>query len=370
MMKEIGGNFCEELLKSSKEIQDSQRILWFDSGRSAIRCLLDWLGDKIKCVMLPQYICESVLIPFIEKGYHIIFYPIDRKMKLLREEFEQLLKVEHPQLVLVQGYFGFDTLQEARVFLKELSKQGIIVVEDITHSLLTDCWQECADYIVGSLRKWCSIPDGGLLIKASGNFKDNTFEILRQEENIEFISVRLAAQKEKRTFLSDVENCTMDKQMFVSLYDKSEDLLDKQSKYYTMSKYTRKRINSVDWKMIAYKRRENYCMLGESLKDIDDIKIIFPYVSDNTVPLYFPVYIDKNKRNSFRYSMRKNNILLPIIWPVPSFFTNGLLAEVKGIYDEILAIPCDQRYTEQDMRFIANNMKQHINGEDIEYEII
>ena len=46
-------------------------------------------------------------------------------------------------------------------------RQGIIIVEDITHSLLSDCWQSCADYMVGSLRKWCAIPDGGILIKTT-----------------------------------------------------------------------------------------------------------------------------------------------------------------------------------------------------------
>lgn len=135
MEKEIGGNFYEELLISNRTLQDSKRLVFFDSGRSAIRYLLDLLQDKIKSVMLPQYVCESVLIPFVEKQYQITYYPIDEKLQLIRGDFEQLLQEKAPQLVLVQSYFGFDTLNKERTFLKELSRKGIIVVEDITHSL-------------------------------------------------------------------------------------------------------------------------------------------------------------------------------------------------------------------------------------------
>lgn len=368
MKKEIGGNFCEELLISNQKLQDSKRILCLDSGRSAIRYLLDVLEDKIERVMLPQYVCESVLIPFIEKGYQITYYPVDRRLQLLREDFEQLLETESPQLVLVQSYFGFDTLCKDRAFLKELSRQGIIIVEDITHSLLSDCWQSCADYMVGSLRKWCAIPDGGILIKTTD--KEDGFKLLQQEENIEFLSLRLAAQEEKRKFLGSTEEGLLNKNAFISLFDKSENILNTQNRYYTMSKYTRERIISVDWKQIACKRKKNYCVLRDTLKSISGIEILFPHISDNTVPLYFPVFVDGSKRDSVRYFMRKNNVLLPVIWPVPSFLTNDLIVEVKRIYGEILAIPCDQRYTEQDMRFIADKIKRRMNGEDIDYEII
>lgn len=365
MKKEIGGNFCEELLISNRTLRDSKRMFFFDSGRSAIRYLLDLLKDKIKSVMLPQYVCESVLIPFVEKQYQITYYPVDTKLQLIRDDFEQLLQAQNPQLVLVQSYFGFDTLNKDRTFLKELSRKGIIVVEDITHILLSDGWRPCADYMIGSLRKWCAIPDGGILIKQCDAEDKNVFQTLRQEENIEFLSVRLSAQEGKRKFLSGTEDRSSDKNVFISLFDKSESILNRQSRYYTMSNYTRERIISVDWKQIAHKRKENYCVLRDVLKSISGIEIVFPHISDNTVPLYFPVFVDRSKRDSVRYSMRKNNILLPVIWPVPSFLTNNLMVEVKRIYEEILAIPCDQRYAEQEMCFIADNIRKQMRGADI-----
>lgn len=356
---EVGGNFCEELTKGNQRIEDSERVLWFDTGRSAIRCLLDLLGDRIERVMLPQYVCESMLKPFIEKRYQIIYYPINTNFQLIREDFEQLLKAESPQLVLVQAYFGVDTLCEDRAFLKELSSQGIIVVEDITHSLLADYWRSGADYMVGSLRKWCSIPDGGVLIKESNNGKEHQRVGLHLEENSKFLDTRLAAQNEKRKFLG-TEDQLSDKGKFISLFDKSESILDEQKKYYTMSVYTRERIISVDWQGMSNVRRANYCILEEALENTDGIEICFPHLKSNTVPLYFPVFIDKAKRNFLRNSMREQDILLPVIWPVSSFLNNRISMTVAKIYDEILAVPCDQRYTAEEMYFVGDKIKQKI----------
>ncbi len=361
MEREIGGNFCEEILKCDKKLEDNERIIWFDTGRSAIRFLLDRLGNKIKRVLLPQYACESVLKLFMERGYKIIYYPVDRKFQLLEQNFEQLIEIEKPQVVLVQSYFGFDTLYKDRPFLKQLRRKGIIIIEDITHSLFSKCLQSCSDYMVGSLRKWCSIPDGGFLIRSSDIHEKKEFIFLHKKENCDFLDLRLAAQMEKRKYFLRKENCSTDKNIFIFFYEKSENFLDKQNEYYTMSEYTRERFASIDWQEIANQRKSNYCTLKDCLGNIDEIKIIFSNIPYNVVPLYFPVFVDRNMRDSLRHSMREMNILLPVIWPRPSALNDSLTIEVEMIYDEILAIPCDQRYTEQTMSFIADEIKKQIN---------
>lgn len=370
MEREIGGYFCEELFRSDQKLKDGKRILWFDSGRSAIRCLLDLLGNKIKRVMIPQYVCESVLKPFTEKGYQIAYYPVDRDLQLLTRDFERLLEEIKPQMVLIQSYFGFETLHKDRKFLKLLSRRGIIIVEDITHILLSGCWQPCADYMVASLRKWCSIPDGGILVKSSNKFGNDSFKSLHGEENTEFLNLRIAAQMEKRKYFLGNGHQSEDKSIFISLFDKSEMLLDRQGRYYTMSEYTRESIASIDWQSIADRRKVNYGILYNRLKNTDGIEIPFLQVPSNAVPLYFPVFVGKNKRDSLRCSMREKNILLPVIWPRPLCMMGRLTTETDRIYKEILAIPCDQRYTEQEMCYMADKIKQQMKEEDIDYGFV
>lgn len=355
--KEFGSNFCEELSKCNRRLDNNDRALFFDSGRSAIRYLLDYLGERVRKVMLPQYICESVLNPFVERGYEIVYYSINKRFELCKENFIELVEKKRPQLILVQEYFGFDTLNMERNFLKELKRQGIIVVEDVTHNFFSNDWKSCANFMVGSIRKWCSIPDGGLLVGCEKWAQDRISEQLLIEENRKFISKRIAAQMEKRKYNV---GCSLDKKRFITLFEESEAILDKQKKYYSMSLYTRERIRAIDWREIAFKRKKNYQILKNILKDIEEIEIPYCEESGKWVPLYCPVYIKQNKRNTLHNTMRDRNIFLPIIWPIPSMLVGKITEEVKEVYDTILAIPCDQRYAQRDMVFIANAIVREI----------
>ena len=351
-IKEFGSNFCEELSKHSETLKDKENIIFFDTGRSALRFLLDNLVHNIERVMLPQYICESVLKVFRERKYQITFYSVNEQMELCRNSFENMIDTEKPQLILIQTYFGFDTLCKDRVFLEKLRRRGIIIIEDVTHRILSDNLGTCSDFLIGSNPKWCAIPDGGFLVKLD---KTNFFQPLRMKENTTFVAKRIAAQIEKHAYL---ENGSGDKK-FIPLFEESEILLDEQKNYYSMSEYTRERILAVQWKQIAVKRYENYCILNCILKNVQGMEIIYSHIPCDVVPLYFPVYVKSNMRDPFRSYMRKKEIFLPIIWPMSPILQDKCSKSVQKIYNEILAIPCDQRYTEQEMMFVAYEIIQY-----------
>lgn len=354
MEKEFGGNFCEKYPIGSCQVKDSVGQVFFDSGRSAIRCLLDYLGGKIQTVMLPEYTCASVLQPFLERNYKIVYYPVRKNLHIKRETFIQLVERETPRMILVQSYFGFDTLWEERDFLKELRKKDIIIVEDITHSVFLKDRAVCADYLVASLRKWCALPDGGIL---AGPIEKN---INVFGENTAFVTERLLAQEEKRNCFSGKDFHESEKQSFIRLFERSEAMLEQQKNCYSMSGYTRKRMFSVDWELVRTIRRSNYSVLVHALNGVKGLDILFPQLGEHDVPLYFPVYVKKNERDLLRSEMRKNNILLPVIWPMPQVLEGFLDTEVKEIYDEIIAVPCDQRYGKEEMQLIAEKIKQQM----------
>lgn len=350
--REWGSNFCEELQVCDKRLDDGEGLLFFDTGRSALRYLLDHLTKGIERVMLPQYDCGSVLEPFKERGFKIVYYPVNRHFELLRHEFEKTVKEERPQLILVQSYFGMDTLGKDRIFLNDLREKGILIIEDITHSIFAENWVFCADFKFGSLRKWCSVPDGGVLTGLPDAFPGN---LDRNGENTEFVKKRLEAQKKKRDYFTGKEGSD---KSFISAFDESENLLDRQRDSYTMSEYTRKRMPAVDFAQIVSRRRKNYSILRDALKNIPGIETIFYDLPANSTPLYFPVYVHDKRRDHLRFFMREMNIFLPVIWPVPSLSAGTLTPEVNRIYNEILAVPCDQRYTEQDMLCIADRIAE------------
>ena len=79
----------------------------------------------------------------------------------------------------------------------------------------------------------------------------------------------------------------------------------------------------------------------------------------NVAPLYCPIYIDGNKRDEIRKYMRQKNILLPVIWPKPQNIMERICTDVQWIFDHILAIPCDQRYSSEDMESIVLGIKEY-----------
>lgn len=354
MRKEIGGNFCEEIKTTNYPIKDSTHIRFFDTGRSAIRYLLKSIG--IKKALLPQFTCESIITPFLEKGVFTEFYSIDNKFEIEVESFLKCIEKFQPDLILVHAYFGFDTLLHTRNLLMELRRKGIIIVEDITQCIFMKNLNY-ADYYVGSLRKWCEIPDGGFL---ASSFYDiismihlpNSFG-----ENLEFLSKRKLAQKKKREYFSkDLPDFDEEKLNFIKLYEESECLLDTQKECFSMSDYSRDRINALDWDTIKHKRQENFRYLRDNIYKSIYLNEIKLYSQTEDIPLYFPVLVDENKRDNLRIWMRHKNIMLPIIWPKSEYLNEKVNESVTQIYQRIIAIPCDQRYSIDDMNTIIEKI--------------
>ena len=115
--------------------------------------------------------------------------------------------------------------------------------------------------------------------------------------------------------------------------------------------------NNTDIKKLSKKRIKNYLYLLENLKDIEGIEILFENLGECIVPLYFPIYIKDNKRERFRKKMAENNIYCPIIWPISDYVKDKIDEETLKVYDEILCIPCDQRYEQEEMKKISKIIK-------------
>ena len=102
---------------------------------------------------------------------------------------------------------------------------------------------------------------------------------------------------------------------------------------------------------IRLKRRENYDYLFNHLKQNPNCTFVCPDSSEvlNT-PLYFPIFVEK--RESLQKALADSHVYAPILWPVEN--PDVLISEdIRYIYDYILAIPCDQRYGEEEMARIV-----------------
>lgn len=360
---EIGGNYDDYYQEANVSLCDSDNVIYFDTGRNAFRFFLLEYKKRIKpdfVVFLPQYICESVLMQFLQSEARIIYYPIKKDFSIDVQWINDHIKINKPDIVLFQTYFA-----SSRVKIKEqiskinhsLLDNNCIWIEDTTHC----CMNTGKNIIIGdieiaSLRKWSSLPDGGYLKSNSTKTKWILDCKRPKRENVYFIEKRLEAQLAKRNYYAGQYNYAF----FGTIYDESMKIVRESKEIYSMSNYSRKRFASVNWNDYSKKRRQNFQSLLEEFRaaDIRKIDAAIERIDDDVVPLYFPVWILEGEieRSILQKKMSENNIFLPIIWPCPEKLKGNIDIDTDWIYKHILAIPCDHRYNKIDMKRIVRGI--------------
>ena len=81
------------------------------NGRSAIAlatlCLLQWAGSRRTTVLVPAYLCPTMIQPLTELGLAVQFYPVADDLSV---DPDQILKRigDHTLSVMLLRYFGFN----------------------------------------------------------------------------------------------------------------------------------------------------------------------------------------------------------------------------------------------------------------------
>lgn len=333
-MKMIGGTFPPEKTKTqengyfSRICPSDGEVVFMMSGRCGIYyCLQDIsLTDKRKTAYVPIYTCETVIAPFVKAGFELKFYEIDQN---LHSVFDPSVLGEISVISLC-GYYGFCNYD--RDFVKRCKEQGITIIEDVTHSLLSaDGIDPLCDYVAGSFRKWMGVPCGGFAMKAHGRFETEALP-----PHPEHLDLRIRTINEPGN----------------DLFWEGEMLLRKIFDSYASDAASEYTLRHADLDKISRKRQENYAaILGSLKKDLNGISVIFPELTGRAVPSHFVIYADR--RDALQAYLLGKNIRSTVYWPVgPKIDLNGH-ETARYIYEHILAIPCDQRYSPSDMERIS-----------------
>lgn len=358
MLREIGSNYWIEKSSISGKPNidiDFANIKYSDvsflsTGRSAISLILEKIDNddcKVKSAILPPYTCHTVIEPFVKKGYDINFYDINKSLEPSEASLEKQIDELDPKVILVHGYFGFDTLKPIDALLKKASSKGIKVIEDLTQTMYSDIKHVEANYFLGSFRKWGPLPDGAFATCSEGKFSNNVLS-----EDTALIDAKLSAFNLKHMYM--VEGVG-DKEVFLEKYRDAEKILCEQSEIYGMgyaSKQIQANINVAELKAA---RRRNYEVLHKGLIGLDFLRPVFGEIENTVTPLYFTVYINTD-RKAFQTYLADNAIYVPIVWPKPEACGSSISEQVEWIYDHVLSFPCDQRYDADDMERIVDTV--------------
>lgn len=314
---------------------------FFRSGRDAMKQLA--AAHRGSRIWLPALCCESMILPFTLNGCEVAFYKLTSTLN--GDEQDVLAKAQAGDVLLYMSYFDIPPFQDE--FLEKMQARSVFLLEDRTQDIIIPrSGGFVPDATVASVRKWAALPEGGILKTAEPLPKaksDGRFGRLRRE-----------AMEEKSEYLES--GAAERKKSFLDKFHRADELLDESGLTIAMRGENEALIKELDFKKILAVRRRNVSVLeGELAGLIGDGSIGVITHSSTTAGLYYPVLL-KN-RDAVQRAMAQSSIYCPVIWPVPDP-AKGICRNCEHTAAHILALPCDQRYTERDMEHIADTLKK------------
>ena len=361
MLSEIGSNFwiAPEDIQVQAELHspylfgyEGSDYAWLSTGRSATRFVLKTIEERNpeinKVALLPPFTCHTVIEPFVECGYEVHTLPISINLETSADEIILRQEQTNASVLIIHRYYGFDTLPNFNHAVGVLRAKGVVIIEDCTQSMYSTFKSSDADYFVGSIRKWCGVPDGGFAICKEGCFTDKP-----TAEDKAMVEAKRIASEFKYQYMFEHEG---DKPTFKTKFREGEGLLDEQRGFYSIGNISATIQANLNVVNLRQKRQSNFQTLLNGLRDVTPFWILFNKMPKDVVPLYFPILVAD--RDELQDHLADNDIYAPVVWPKPECCPL-ICKESEEIYEKILCIPIDQRYGSDDMERIVKVINEY-----------
>jgi hypothetical protein len=346
-MREIGSEFQLDSAQiginadlMSRHFPVTQYVL---SGRTGLAVIADELIKRnAKTVALPAYSCSSMVYPFFDKGLSIVFYQMPESFEQTTEsELAKACEVtETADAVLVMDYFGFIRDFAYQLALRSKNIGKAIIVDSTQTAFCNVSTYPLADYCVTSYRKWSDLLCAAVSAKEPFGINADTFSVSKEYINL----WRTAAEKKKNYLICGGSE---EKNSFLQLYSVANTRLTKEYIGCATDNEEIEKLHNVDSRQLVTRRRENAQYLINTLKALnnENLRLVFDRIEDGDCPLFVPILVDVDKKDSIRKNMAEKGIYCPAHWPivanVPHYKTKYHSCEISLI--------CDQRYTLADM---------------------
>lgn len=329
------------------------RKKYLNTGRTAAIYLFENCCDfkENDVVLLPDYLCLSIIVTITEAKLKYKFYRIDRNLNIDMDDLKKQVD-DNVKAIYITEFFGFpfskETIDELIAIRKE---KNIIIIEDITQTLFSrskDC-MGYGDYILCSTRKWIPMTDGGLLAARNGaQFKDIDLESGYNEAAYKQLLISLA-----RDYFN--ENPHKNNKFYLELEKEANSDRYADLTVRNMTPVSKKIMLNCNTEEFIKKRRDNYTYLYNNLKNHPNIKVMgTPLDSeDDIVPFGFLILVEN--RDKFCKYLAEHNIIGEIQWLLPKdYYEPG--EDAIYLSDHNLMIHCDQRYGEPELEYIVKTI--------------
>lgn len=331
----LDGTHKNEALDPCPDFYD--RVYTF-SGRTAIETVLRNL-PKAKTALLPSYCCDSMIQPFRDLGIKVSFYDVS-----WNNGFNvKLGDTSGVDLILWCNYFGF---KQSMPILRSFTQNGGIIIEDITHSYLSDSPHDSqSHYVIASIRKWFPLISGGYCASRVSSLS------VKPELNVSksFIDLKKGAMKQKTMFLNKPDDELKDN--YLRDFSSSNHWLAENYSDTLIDEDSTQILSHIDKASVIRKRKENAEVIYKHLVACKGIVPMFDQ-TDMDCPLFVPIVLrSPDERDKLRSLLTSQKIYCPIHWPKPNENCSS------NLYDLELSLVCDQRYEKSDMERMMQIIK-------------
>jgi len=316
MTREYGGYLPFELPKGKEYFDyDESQMQKYNSGKTAI--LFAIKQSKAKRIWVPTYLCPGVKRTIIDTGLEVKYYNVGFELEPIGLEL-----VKGDALFLV-NYFGVKKQKVEQYFDKDVT-----IIIDNSHSFFEEAVFHKQVYNVYSCKKFFGVPDGAYLI-------GDTVEVVDLDE------------------MDSLQNCDY---LLGSLIEgtnrwyarKKEVDLEIKAAPKKMSSIAQRVLESIDYKYVIQRRKENYQMYCNEFGAVNKIK-----VERDAIPYVYPLNVGVN----IKKQLVEKKIYVSTLW------SDTLEEEFYGtdeykLSDETIFLPVDQRYDAEDIRYIIDSVNE------------
>lgn len=331
------------LLPEGSNFADAKK---YRSGRDALKAVAAKMAGRYGFVLLPALCCQSMVDPFTLYGIQPVFYRLKENYTADLSDLKS--KLSDNTILLYGSYFGIDPISENALSGLRKDFPGALFLEDRTQDILIS--REggfTPDVTIASIRKWTAIGDGGLLWSEKYDFDPGVVDS-------RFAQLRKTAMEQKSRYLENGDAALKDS--YRHLLGEANELLDNDKTVYTMTEASQKLLARLDIQKMLSLRQENAKVLLSKLEG--KVSLITKNPEKST--LYFPILVEG--QGQLQSALAGKGIYCPVIWPVPEE-ANGVCPVAHYTASHMLGVPCDHRYSAEDMKSIADEIVRILNAE-------
>ncbi len=308
-MREIGGYFE---LDTYHLPMLHETALALNCGRNALRYLIE--QKHIGKLLLPLFLCDTV--KNVCRDISCRFYRIGEDF--LPKELEP----DPDEWIYLVNYYG------------QLSGESLAKIREKYDNLIIDNAQAYFEMPLSdtdtlyTCRKFFGVPDGAFL------YTDAPSRILDTDESFDHMRYLLGRfERSGREFYAD------------SSFNNARFASDPVRR---MSRLTVNLLHGIDYALVEKTRSENFGVLHELLASRNRLSVravpgpfAYPFLTENGL--------------SLKKALASKGIYVPTLWPEISALAPSGSVE-RRFAEDLLPLPVDQRYTAEDMRYLASEL--------------